>query len=132
MHFRAKFRQESQDPLNPAYGSRPLSSTITNVTPDAPEPEQVQAAAKPAPSRTEIWLNRIFVAIFVLVCVQMGIILVILPWTRLWTDNNFLLHNLSLREFAVQDFVRGTISGLGLLDIWIGIREGVHYREGRG
>ena len=70
-----------------------------------------------------------FVAIFVLVCVQMGIMLVILPWTRFWTDNTLLLRNLSLREFVLQDFVRGLVSGLGLVDIWIGIWEGVHYRE---
>ncbi len=104
---------------------------ITDVTSEAGQPELGQAPSKPAPTRAEIWLNRIFITIFVLVCVQMGIILVILPWTRLWTDNHFLLHNLSLREFALQDFVRGTISGLGLVNIWIGIREGVHYREGQ-
>jgi hypothetical protein len=28
--------------------------------------------------------------------------------------------------------VRGVISGLGLLDIWIGISEAVHYRDYRG
>jgi hypothetical protein len=28
--------------------------------------------------------------------------------------------------------VRGMISGLGLLDIWIGISEAVHYRDYRG
>jgi len=131
MHSTAKFRRESQDPSDPAYGTKPLSSMITDVTSEAGQPELDQAPTKPAPTRAEIWLNRIFITIFVLVCVQMGIILVILPWTRLWTDNNFLLHNLSLREFALQDFVRGTISGLGLVNIWIGIREGVHYREGQ-
>jgi len=131
MHSTAKFRQESQDPSDPAYGNKPLSSLITNVTSEAEQPELGQASSKPTPTRAEIWLNRVFITIFVLVCVQMGIILVILPWTRLWTDNNFLLHNLTLREFALWDFVRGTISGLGLVNIWIGIREGVHYREGQ-
>jgi hypothetical protein len=28
--------------------------------------------------------------------------------------------------------VRGIISGIGLLDIWIGISEAVHYRDYRG
>jgi hypothetical protein len=131
MHSSEKFRQESQSPSTPAYGSRPLSSTITNVTPEVPDPKLLEAASKPALSRAEIWLHRVFIAIFVLVCVQVGIILVILPWTRFWTENNFLLHNFSLREFALYDFVRGTISGLGLVNIWIGIWEGVHYREGQ-
>lgn len=55
--------------------------------------------------------------------------LVILPWTKYWTENTILLHNLSLRELAVNDFVRGAVSGLGLVDVWIGIQEGVSYRE---
>jgi hypothetical protein len=62
----------------------------------------------------------------------MGIMLVVLPWTRFWSDNTLLLRNLSLREFVLQDFVRGAVSGLGLVDIWIGIWEGVHYRENHG
>lgn len=125
----AKSRQESKDPSTQAYDTRSLSSTISNVTSEGPEPE---LARDGRPSRAEIWLNRIFIAIFVLVCVQVGIMLVILPWTRFWTDNSLLLRNLSLREFVLQDFVRGLVSGLGLVDVWIGIWEGVHYRENQG
>lgn len=129
MHSTMKFRQEAQDPSNQPY-STSLSSTVTNVPPpESASPDLPQDAGKRVPSRAEIWGNRIFVAIFVLVCVQMGIMLVILPWTRFWTDNSLLLLNLSLREFVLQDFVRGMVSGLGLVDIWIGIWEGVHYRE---
>jgi hypothetical protein len=122
MHSTAKFRQESRNPSSPAYGNGPLSSTITNVTSEAPAP--------PALSRAEVWLNRIFLGLFVLMCLLIGITLVVLPWTKYWTQNTILLHNLSLREFAVSDFVRGAVSGVGLVDVWIGIREGAYYREG--
>lgn len=131
MHSTAKSRQETQHPSNQAYGTS-LSSAITNVPPQTASPNVPQDAPRPVPSRAEIWLNRLFVAIFVLVCVQMGIMLVVLPWTRFWSDNTLLLRNLSLREFVLQDFVRGAVSGLGLVDIWIGIWEGVHYRESHG
>jgi len=63
-------------------------------------------------------------------CVLIGFMLIILPWTKYWTENTILLHNVSLREFAVNDFVRGAVSGLGLVDVWMGIREGAGYREG--
>jgi hypothetical protein len=129
MRSTAKFRQESQDPSSPAYGNRPLSSTIANVTSEAPHPQPAENAGPPAPSRVEVWLNRIFLAVFVLVCALIGIMLVILPWTKYWTENTILLHNLSLRELAVNDFVRGAVSGLGLVDVWIGIQEGVSYLE---
>ncbi len=133
MRSTTKFRQEPQDSRDMAYGSTPLSSTVPNLTSEAGDsPELTQEAHKAAPSRAEIWLNRIFVAVFVLVCVQMGIMLVILPWTPVWTQNHFLLRNLALREFALRDFVRGLISGLGVVNIWVGIWEGVHYREEHG
>jgi hypothetical protein len=116
-----------------AYGSSPLTPTVTNLSSDAGDgPGLVAEGGKPSPSRVEIWLNRVFVAVFVLVCVQMGIMLVILPWTPVWTQNHFLLRNLSLREFALNDFVRGLISGLGLVNVWLGLWEGVHYREDQG
>ena len=133
MHSTTKFRQEPQDSTNMAYGSTPLSSSVPDLTSEADDSGQLaQDAGKSAPSRTEIWLNRVFVAVFVLVCVQMGIMLVILPWTPVWTQNHFLLRNLSLREFALHDFVRGLISGLGLVNVWVGLWEGVHYREDHG
>ena len=125
----AKFRQEPQDSTTMAYGSTPLSPTASNVTSETPDAELAQDAHRPAPSRAETWLNRVFVAVYVLVCVQAGIMLVILPWTRIWSENYLLLRNLSLRELALHDFVRGLISGLGLVNIWVGIWEGVHYRE---
>jgi hypothetical protein len=132
MRSTAKFGQEPQDSTD-LYSSTPLNSTIPNLTSETTDsPERAQDAGKSAPSRPEIWLNRIFVAVFVLVCVQIGIMLVILPWTPVWTQNHFLLRNLSLREFALHDFVRGLISGLGLVNVWLGLWEGVHYREYHG
>jgi len=103
----AKFRQEPQDSTSMAYGSTSLSSTASNVTSETPDAELAQDAHRPAPSRAETWLNRVFVAVYVLVCVQAGIMLVILPWTRIWSENYLLLRNLSLRELALHDFMRG-------------------------
>jgi len=34
-----------------------------------------------------------------------------------------------LRAFIANGFVRGLCSGLGVLDIWIGFWEAMHYRE---
>ena len=54
----------------------------------------------------------------------------IVPWRPEWTDNRFLLTNPGLRSVIGNGFVRGIVSGLGLLDIWIGFWEAIHYREG--
>jgi hypothetical protein len=79
----------------------------------------------------ELWLRRITVLLFVFVCASAGVLLIIVPWTNTWTDNRLLLVFPDLREFVANGFVRGVCSGLGVLDIWIGFWEAVHYHEGQ-
>jgi hypothetical protein len=77
----------------------------------------------------QVWLHRILILLFVFVCAAMGVLLVILPWRPEWTDNHFLMGSPGLRTFVSNGFVRGLCSGLGLLDIWIGFWEAVHYHD---
>jgi len=84
----------------------------------------------PQKPKRRLWVMRLWLVIFVLFCLEVGIILTVLPWTRVWTENSLLLGHPQLREFLMQNFVRGLVSGLGLVDIWMGIAEAVRYREG--
>jgi len=77
----------------------------------------------------QLWLHRASVFLFVLVSAVAGVLLVILPWTPGWTDNYLLLSYPSLRDWVASGFCRGICSGLGLLDIWIGFWEALHYHE---
>ena len=76
-----------------------------------------------------LWLHRMAVLLFVFFCAILGVILIIFPWRDEWTSNSLLIGHPGLQEFMASGFVRGLCSGLGLLDIWIGFREAVHYRE---
>ena len=77
----------------------------------------------------ELWLHRITVLMFGLVCAIVGVLLVILPWRPEWTDNHLLMAYPGLRAFVANGFVRGVCSGLGILDLWIGFSEALHYHE---
>ena len=77
----------------------------------------------------ELWLHRITVLTFGLVCAVVGVLLVLLPWRPEWTDNHLLMGSPGLRAFIANGFVRGLCSGLGVLDIWIGFSEAIHYHE---
>ena len=77
----------------------------------------------------EIWLLRIRSLLFVTVCATFGVLLIILPWTPKWTDNPLLLSSSGLRDFVSSGFVRGMASGLGVLDLWVGFWEAIHYHE---
>jgi len=74
-------------------------------------------------------MHRMSVFLFVLVSAVAGVLLIILPWTPEWTDNYLLLSYPSLRTVVDHGFFRGFCSGLGLLDIWIGFWEALHYHE---
>ncbi|MGH9500927.1 MAG: hypothetical protein ACRD3L_17450 [Terriglobales bacterium] len=82
------------------------------------------------PTRLELWLHRVTVLLFVFVCAVVGVLLVILPWRPEWTDNHLLLTHPSLRAIVANGFFRGVCSGLGVLDIWIGFWDAIHYHEG--
>jgi hypothetical protein len=90
----------------------------------APEPDRAQAAP--------VWLQRISLFILVIFCVYLGVIVTVLPWwTAIWDRNLLLQAHPRLLAMLRLGFVKGIVSGFGLLDIWIGISEAVHYRDHR-
>lgn len=84
---------------------------------------------RPAPSRSELWARRLMLIVEVIFFVELGMLLVVLPWTPLWTDNALLASHYSLRELLSAGWLRGAITGIGLINIWIGIWDAVHYSE---
>jgi len=114
------------------------SSGSALTTPPLPEPEGTPASAgqtsEPPPAEVryigfDLWLHRVTMLLLVFVCAVVGVLLVIMPWRPEWTDNHLLLSFPGLRAFVANGFVRGICSGLGLLDIWIGFWEAIHYHE---
>jgi hypothetical protein len=77
----------------------------------------------------ELWLHRLSVLAFVFVCATVGVLLVVLPWVDKWSDNHLLAGYPALQGLVASPFIRGVCSGLGLVDIWIGFWEAVHYSE---
>ena len=80
-------------------------------------------------SAGRVWLHRIAVLSFVFFCAVLGVVLVVFPWRDEWTNNVLLSSYPAIQDFLGSGFVRGLCTGLGLLDIWIGFWEAVHYHE---
>jgi hypothetical protein len=87
------------------------------------------ATQPPGRRRPNLWLLRIRALLFVTLCATFGVLLLILPWTPKWTDNPLLLSFPQLREIVASGFVRGVSTGLGVLDLWLGFWEAIHYHE---
>ncbi|MHB1700643.1 MAG: hypothetical protein ACYCSN_11040 [Acidobacteriaceae bacterium] len=116
-------------------GSGPLDPTshdehrFDEFSSDARRPAPISASSKPAP----IWLQRISLFVLVMFCIYLGALVTILPWwPRVWEQNPLMLAYPWLAAVLNNGMVRGVISGIGLLDIWIGISEAIHYRDYRG
>ncbi len=55
----------------------------------------------------------IFVAFFL----EVGLLLVVLPWSAFWEGNYFALTWPSVRPFLTNNFVRGAVTGLGVVNL---------------
>jgi hypothetical protein len=106
-------------------------TTTSHEAPPIPPDSPRHAVPKTRRNHTaaEIWLLRLRSLLFVTMCATLGVLLIILPWTPRWTDNPLLLTWPSLRDFVSSGFVRGLASGLGILDLWLGFWEAIHYHE---
>jgi hypothetical protein len=60
---------------------------------------------------------------FALYCLEAGLFFLIVPWTMIWTVNPLLHSTLTVGMWADNPFVRGFISGIGLLHLIVGVRD---------
>ena len=55
---------------------------------------------------------------------QVGLLLIVLPWwPAFWEHNYFALAWPPLRSFLTNNFVRGAVSGLGLVNLFAGFAD---------
>ena len=116
-------------PFSSAPGNAPKPAPPQAESGSALLDPPIEAETRRAESPLQVWMHRISVFLFVLISAVAGVLLIILPWTPEWTDNYLLLSFPALRTVVSNGFFRGLCSGLGLLDIWIGFWEALHYHE---
>jgi len=60
---------------------------------------------------------------FSVYCLEAGLFFIIVPWTRLCTSNPLLHSTYTISMMANDPFLRGFISGLGVVHIILGVKE---------
>lgn len=85
--------------------------------------------------------SRLTVVFYIILCLEIGIVLAVLPWVPHgwwglsdWGNNYFLLFaarktGYGLQRFVSSGWVRGTVTGIGLLNIAMGLWELFHFRQ---
>jgi hypothetical protein len=124
-------RQPRPAPASLKDGARPAHedpSVHSNVTP-FPAPAAAAEAAGHA-HHLPVWMARSMMIVFVAFCIEIGLVMITAPWVpHLWDENGLVMAYPQLRAFLAHNFVRGAVTGMGILDIWYGIYEAVHYHD---
>lgn len=112
----------------------PIQSEL--FPPNAHAPLPPTPGAQPGPKHdgdplAPVWLQRLSLVAMVTVCLYVGLLLLCLPWTRFWQENRYLMAYPWLGRVLLSGAARGVISGLGIVDLWIGFSDAFHYRDQR-
>src|SRR2546428_12509938 len=86
--------------------------------------------------------SRLSVNFYIILCLEIGIVLTFLPWVSSsswlglsdWSNNYFLLlvahkAGYGVQRFVASGWVRGAVSGLGILNLGMGTWELINYRQ---
>jgi hypothetical protein len=120
----------SQQPelISPSFTSDPAPVPRPAPGP-APEITPPEIPAHP-PQRIPRWLERAELFLRVLLRMYIGLAICYAPWSRMfWDQNPLFLQFPSLGVWAANGAVRGLVSGLGLLNLWIAFQDAVRHRD---
>ena len=114
-------------PANPAS----QSGTDTGFAQQTPPSGAGTPPHPHGPQRIPRWLERAELFLRVLLRLYIGLAVCYAPWSRMFWDRNPLFIQFpTIGQYADLGAVRGIISGLGLLNLWIAFREAVRHRDG--
>ena len=68
----------------------------------------------------------------VIVSLLTGVFLVLAPWSALWDTNYFLQPYPALRALMLSGYLRGTVTGLGIVNIVLALDEAHQHLRARG
>jgi hypothetical protein len=66
-------------------------------------------------------MTRLFRVVSLLVWLELGLVLILVPWSEIWETNYFLYQYPSFAFFANNPFTRGAISGLGIMNVFLAL-----------
>lgn len=74
------------------------------------------------------WHEKALAVVFVIFCFEIGVCLLIVPWSQYW-NLDFLAFPPFDLAFWNSPYLKGAVSGLGLVNIWISLTEVVRLRR---
>ncbi len=121
-------RMAQQPELTPIAANPAPQPRVDNGSVSTPAPPP--AAHKHGPQRIPRWLERAELFLRVLLRMYIGLAVCYAPWSHtFWDQNPIFLQFPNVGVFAAHGAVRGIISGLGLLNLWVALRDAIRHRD---
>jgi hypothetical protein len=117
----------------PESTSSTLTATPAMLSETAPDPatpsESDSGSAEHPPHPVPRWLERVELFLRVMLRMYLGLAVCYAPWSHnFWDLNPLFLQSTTLADFARLGAVRGIVSGLGLLNLWIAFQDAIRRR----
>ncbi len=77
------------------------------------------------------WFHKLASLLFIIVCFEVGVFLIVFPWMDYWNNNSIAALAPWVRAVWESPFFRGALSGLGLVNIYISLGEVLRLRRPR-
>ena len=68
--------------------------------------------------RQRLW-RRIQAFVFILFCLELGLVLLLFPWSSLWDRNYFFSLAPQWGTIFSSSYLRGAVSGVGVVNLWV-------------
>ena len=123
---------ESTSPLLPVSPVRPPAPIPGPVAVVPSETRAADSTAAPHPyQRIPRWLERAELFVRVMLRIWIGVFVCIFPWLPMvWDQNPLFAQHPTLASIATNGAVRGLVSGLGLLNLWVAFRDAMGKESG--
>lgn len=90
---------------------------MTSSSPPAPPPSKPAGFIK--------WHRRVLAFCLIVFAFELGLFLLVFPWLKSWEMSWIPVHSRHFAGFWMSPYLRGAISGLGLLNIYIAVMEAI-------
>src|SRR5271154_1254096 len=97
------------------------------MQPVGPRPSVVEPLA---PAKIS-WHHKLATLLFIMVCFEVGLFLIVFPWMDYWDRNYIAALSPAIRDLWDSAYFRGALSGLGLVNIYISLAEIFRFRRPR-
>jgi hypothetical protein len=100
-----------------------MMSHERGFVPPAPAPPEATPGPVALEPQVYRWYHKFSAVVLILLCVEIGLFLLVIPWTEYWDRNYLASLAPAWRRYWMNPYLRGAVSGLGMVNLWLSLAE---------